>query len=85
MAEPVAVEVRTESAAECIAAAIAPFGAEVIRARRGWVVEAPLPTRGQLNAALSALNACLVDHAIPSIVVRIDGERYVLNGEPSAR
>ena len=78
MSGPVVVEVRSAAVAASVADAIAPFGARVARRSEGWTFEAPLARAAELHAALSAVRRCLDEHGIPSVVVGIDGSRYVL-------
>jgi hypothetical protein len=74
------IETRKRSDALCISERFP--RSELSRSRRGWTITAPFEGTSELPDLLSALQECLDDEGVPSVVVEIDESRYVMERHP---
>jgi hypothetical protein len=69
--------------AECISAALTQYGGSVEQDGRRWSVHLSRPASPELPDLLTALKACLDEHAIAAVKVAVDGHAYAMEGTAS--
>jgi hypothetical protein len=76
------VTTRLKAEAECIANELGNFGCEIAKDGRGWRVT--VAGDEQLAQILTALEKCLADNGIASVVVDVNGRTYVMEAAPNS-
>jgi hypothetical protein len=64
--------------AECVAEALETFGSELVNRRGRWAVM--VPDDLQPTALLAALEDCLREQSIPSVIVSVADQNYAMEG-----
>jgi hypothetical protein len=75
------IEVGQKDEAECVAQALKTFGSELVNRRGRWGVV--VPDDFQPIALLAALEDCLRDESIPSVMVSVADQNFVMEGSSS--